>query len=208
MNTKAGPTLKVSSIRASIVTLGIHSGRAALHVALSSDIETEPVHVAEIFSRLLANEFYRKDMVLVIEDSKDETLSHRHILDLIAIAKGHFDLIRVSTNGTNHRFYKEAIESKLNHDFETALLPERPLGGEYHVPHRLVCWWATELVFPFTHTEDAVPDWALVLGKPLSIVPRNTHLPPDPHDYEVNRRAMAYAIKHNLRYCCPNMYIR
>lgn len=169
-----------------------------------------------LLAAVLADPGYNSQQVLVITGG-EPTLQH-NLLDFIVLASAHFLDIQIETNGTQPKFYRDAVDRQMTSLFKSVVSPKAHVTQGYaHVPGD-VMWWANCLKFVVTTNPDdqhhVVPDWALASKKTIFVSPMAVYLKPYSGEVSsiwddglIDKEATAanyhyaatYAMKHRLR---------
>lgn len=134
-----------------------------------------------LLDRLLADPGYNKKQVLVITGG--EPTLQLNLLSFIVLAEAYFSDIQIETNGTQPKFYKEAVARNMAHLFKSVVSPKaNERLGKYPQVSPDVMWWAHCLKFVVTSDETSphhtVPQWALDSKKLVYVSPMAVYLKP------------------------------
>ncbi len=162
---------------------------------------------------------YNNRQVLVITGG--EPTLQLNLLSFIVIASEHFADIQLETNGTQPKFYTEALARNMMHLFKSVVSPKANEHlGKYPPVHKDVMWWAT--CYKFVVTADptsphhTIPEWAWALAthkdvyvSPMAVYSKEYHgeVASFWDDGLIDRQqtaknyhyAAVYAMKHRLR---------
>src|SRR5471030_214213 len=225
--------LLVTSVFSTIQGEGPFTGRPAMFVRLAGcnyGSKTDFCHFCDTSfqfdkaqdytpQELLAHvsrQGHNKKQVLVITGG--EPTLQMSLLAFIVIATPYFSDIQIETNGTQPKFYKEAVVRRMANSFYSVVSPKASMTtGKYPKISPDVMWWAGCLKFVLSADPESphhtIPEWAFESHKPIYVSPMACYLKPyagevssiwddDLIDREKTKAnyqyAAAYAIKHTL----------
>ncbi len=182
---------------------------------LDSSTAYEP---EDLVAAVIATEGYHPKQVLVITGG--EPTLQNNLLTFIVKVRPHFKEIQIETNGTQPKFYTEAINRgiAIHSYFKSVVSPKANLKtGKYAPVPGDVLWWANCLKFVVSADPDnahhEVPEWALASAKTIYVSPMAIYLKAYSgevssiwEDGLIDKEATArnynyaaqYAMKHNL----------
>lgn len=134
----------------------------------------------DLLNHLTSIDGYNPEQVLVITGG-EPTLQGANLLAFIVIAYQAFAEIQIETNGTQPKFYQEAVKTGCTPLFKSVVSPKANQSkGTYPPVHPDVMWWASCLKFvvdsdPMS-AHHTVPQWALDSSKTVYISPLAVYL--------------------------------
>lgn len=157
--------IPVNSVKLGIHDCGPYNGSPALFIYTSGPSAYKKfsnVSPQLLVDRAKATMGSYKNLTLVIRGS--EPTEFEGLLDFIDLTKGLFQVIELTTDGTNPRFYERAAYMQILDQFTTSLSP-RPWPVAYPDPDPEVFSHATSIKFMLsadpTSKYHTIPDWAL-----------------------------------------------
>lgn len=141
----------------------------------------EALEADELVARVLATEGYHPKQVLVITGG--EPTLQVNLLAFIMKVRVHFKEIQIETNGTQPKFYHEAVNRDMMRTFKSVVSPKANVKtAKYPQVSGDVLWWATCLKFVVSADPDSphheVPQWALDSAKNIYVSPMAVYLRP------------------------------
>jgi 7-carboxy-7-deazaguanine synthase len=140
----------------------------------SFQFDTANAYTPQELLDFIMTQGYNKKQILVITGG--EPTLQLALLDLIVLAEPMFETIQLETNGTQPKFYLEAVRRKMTKRFVSVVSPKANVNtGKYPKINNDVLWWANCLKFVISADPDnphhEVPDWALESHKPIYVSP-------------------------------------
>lgn len=187
-----GTKILVSSVFATIQGEGPFAGYPAMFVRLSGcnygsktdfcqfcdtsfDFDKGTAYEPqELLDLVMTQEGYDPNQMLVITGG--EPTLQNNLLSFMVIANFYFKGIQLETNGTQPKFYMDAVNRGMAATFTSVVSPKaNATTGKYPPLNKEVMWWTSCLKFVVSADPSSphyeVPQWALDSKKPIYISP-------------------------------------